>query len=153
QFPRWLPWIDADYGSAAYLPLVDGGKYTATLSAAGGLIARPADAATAEKLQASGWGALLRGGQHARGLFVEHRFVRPGADKHDPASAILHLVVLDAIGHIAPLAARRIRDVARIRLRIEFLLQRGIGQDGVAFRALRRRVLAFVGLDQTARYQ
>jgi len=55
RFPRWLPWIDADYGSAAYLPLVDGGKYTATLSAAGGLIARPADAATAEKLKASGW--------------------------------------------------------------------------------------------------
>jgi hypothetical protein len=55
QFPRWLPWIDADYGSAAYLPLVDGGKYNATLSAAGGLIARPADAATAEKLKAGGW--------------------------------------------------------------------------------------------------
>jgi hypothetical protein len=55
QFPRWLPWIDADYGSAAYLPLVDGGKYNATLSAAGGLVARPADAATAEKLKAAGW--------------------------------------------------------------------------------------------------
>jgi hypothetical protein len=55
QFPRWLPWIDADYGSAAYLPLVDGGTYTATLSASGGLIARPADAATADKLKASGW--------------------------------------------------------------------------------------------------
>jgi hypothetical protein len=55
QFPRWLPWIDADYGSAAYLPLVDNGTYTATLSASGGLVARPADAATAEKLKASGW--------------------------------------------------------------------------------------------------
>jgi len=55
QFPRWLPWIDADYGSGAYLPLVDGGKYNATLSAAGGLVARPADAATAEKLKAAGW--------------------------------------------------------------------------------------------------
>ena len=55
QFPRWLPWIDADYGSAAYLPLVDGGKYSATLSAAGGLVARPADASTAEKLKAAGW--------------------------------------------------------------------------------------------------
>ena len=21
RFPHWLPWIDADYGSAAYLPL------------------------------------------------------------------------------------------------------------------------------------
>jgi len=55
QFPRWLPWIDADYGSAAYLPLVDGGSYTATLSAAGGLVARPADEQTAEKLRAAGW--------------------------------------------------------------------------------------------------
>jgi len=55
QFPRWLPWIDADYGSAAYLPLVDGGNYTATLSAAGGLVARPADEQTAQKLKATGW--------------------------------------------------------------------------------------------------
>jgi len=55
QFPRWLPWIDADYGSAAYLPLVDGGKYTATLGTSGGLIARPADEQTAEKLKAAGW--------------------------------------------------------------------------------------------------
>jgi len=55
QFPRWLPWIDADYGSAAYLPLVDGGNYTATLSAAGGLVARPADEQTAAKLRAAGW--------------------------------------------------------------------------------------------------
>lgn len=52
RFPRWLPWIDADYGSAAYLPLVDGGRYTVTLAAAGGLVARPDDAATAAKLQA-----------------------------------------------------------------------------------------------------
>lgn len=55
QFPRWLPWIDADYGSAAYLPLVDGGNYTATLSAAGGLVARPADEQTAQKIKAAGW--------------------------------------------------------------------------------------------------
>jgi hypothetical protein len=53
-FPRWLPWVDADYGSAAYLPLVDGGRYDVTLAAAGGLVARPADAATAEKLRADG---------------------------------------------------------------------------------------------------
>jgi hypothetical protein len=55
QFQRWLPWVDADYGSAAYLPMVDGGNYTATLSASGGLIARAADAATAEKLKTIGW--------------------------------------------------------------------------------------------------
>ncbi len=55
EFPRWLPWIDADYGSAAYLPLLDGARYTVTLSPLGGLIARPADAATAQKLKAAGW--------------------------------------------------------------------------------------------------
>jgi hypothetical protein len=55
KFPQWLPWIDADYGSAAYLPLLDGANYRATLSPLGGLVARPADAATAEKLKAAGW--------------------------------------------------------------------------------------------------
>jgi hypothetical protein len=55
EFPQWLPWIDADYGSAAYLPLVDGANYRVTLSPTGGLIARPADQASAEKLKAAGW--------------------------------------------------------------------------------------------------
>ena len=36
--------------SAAYLPLVDGGRYVVTLAAAGGLVARPADDATARKI-------------------------------------------------------------------------------------------------------
>jgi len=55
EFPGWLPFVDADFGSAAYMPLVDGGNYRVTLAAAGGLIARPADAATAQKLKAAGW--------------------------------------------------------------------------------------------------
>lgn len=55
RFPGWLPWIDADYGSAAFLPLVDGGNYSVTISPLGGLVARPADAATAEKLKATAW--------------------------------------------------------------------------------------------------
>jgi len=55
EFPQWLPWIDADYGSAAYLPLIDGANYRVTLSPSGGLIARPADQATADKLRAAGW--------------------------------------------------------------------------------------------------
>lgn len=54
-FPQWLPWIDADYGSGAYLPLVDGGRFDVTLAAAGGLVARPADAETAEKIRAMKW--------------------------------------------------------------------------------------------------
>ncbi len=51
RFPGWLPWIDADYGSAAYLPLIDDGHFIVTLAAAGGLVARPADSATAERLR------------------------------------------------------------------------------------------------------
>lgn len=55
RFPGWLPFVDADYGSAAYLPLIDGTNYQVTLVAAGGLVARPVDAATADKLRAAGW--------------------------------------------------------------------------------------------------
>ena len=54
-FPQWLPWVDADYGSGAYLPLVDGGRFDVTLAAAGGLVARPADAPTADKVRATNW--------------------------------------------------------------------------------------------------
>jgi len=55
EFPQFLPWIDADFGSAAYLPLVDGANYRVTLSPSGGLIARPADAASEAKLKQTGW--------------------------------------------------------------------------------------------------
>jgi hypothetical protein len=55
RFPDWLPWVDADYGSGAYLPLVDGGTFAITLAPTGGLVARPADEATAAKLHAKGW--------------------------------------------------------------------------------------------------
>ncbi|MEO8670353.1 MAG: hypothetical protein ABI411_03495 [Tahibacter sp.] len=55
RFPAWLPFMDADYGSAAYLPLIDGGNYQVSLAAAGGLVARPADTTTTEKIKAKGW--------------------------------------------------------------------------------------------------
>jgi hypothetical protein len=55
RFPDWLPWVNADYGSGAYLPLVDGGTFAITLVPTGGLVARPADEATAAKLHAKGW--------------------------------------------------------------------------------------------------
>jgi len=55
QFPQWLPWIDAEFGSAAYLPMIDGASYKVSLSANGGLVARPADQATADKLKKAGW--------------------------------------------------------------------------------------------------
>ena len=37
--PRWLPFVDAIYGSAAYLPMADGARYEVSLGQAG-LIAR-----------------------------------------------------------------------------------------------------------------
>lgn len=43
--PHWLPWVDAVYGSAAYLPMRDGARYQISLSQSG-LIARPLTAAT-----------------------------------------------------------------------------------------------------------
>lgn len=55
RFPDWLPFVDADYGSAAYLPLIDGGRYGVSLSAAGGLVARPLDAATEQGMQSVRW--------------------------------------------------------------------------------------------------
>lgn len=55
QFPQWLPFVDADYGSATYLPMLDGARYEVTLAPRGGLIARPADAATQQLLDDAGW--------------------------------------------------------------------------------------------------
>lgn len=39
QHERWLPWVDAAYGSATYLPMTDGARFQVTLGATG-LIAR-----------------------------------------------------------------------------------------------------------------
>ena len=57
RYPQYLTWIDADYGSGAWLPLVDGGRFSVTLAAAGGLVARPADTATEQALRTSGQAA------------------------------------------------------------------------------------------------
>jgi hypothetical protein len=40
RYQSWLPWIDALYGSAAFLPMVDGARYAITVTESG-LIARP----------------------------------------------------------------------------------------------------------------
>ena len=40
----WLPWVDASYGSATYLPMADGAEYRVSMSQTG-LVARPANAA------------------------------------------------------------------------------------------------------------
>jgi hypothetical protein len=37
------------------MPMLDGARYTVSLAAGGGLVARPADEATAQLLKASGW--------------------------------------------------------------------------------------------------
>lgn len=55
RYPHWLPWLDADFGSAAYLPMVDGGSFIVTLAPAGGLIARPADETTRAGLGQAAW--------------------------------------------------------------------------------------------------
>lgn len=42
EHPRWIPWLDTDYGSAAYLPMADGAEYRVRLTQSG-LIARPSN--------------------------------------------------------------------------------------------------------------
>lgn len=49
---NWLPWVDASYGSATYLPMADGAEYSVSLSATG-LLARPANSAA--QVAASHW--------------------------------------------------------------------------------------------------
>lgn len=40
EHPGWLPFVDATYGSATYLPMADGARYQVSLTQSG-LIARP----------------------------------------------------------------------------------------------------------------
>lgn len=42
QYPRWLPFVDTEYGSGAYLPMRDGATFEVSLSPLGGLVAREA---------------------------------------------------------------------------------------------------------------
>jgi hypothetical protein len=39
-YPRWLPFVDAVYGSATYLPMADGARYEVKITQTG-LVARP----------------------------------------------------------------------------------------------------------------
>ena len=55
---RWLaglPIADARWGSAAYLPMLDGATYQVYVSPRGGLVAKPADAATERLVDEAGW--------------------------------------------------------------------------------------------------
>ncbi|KDC16946.1 hypothetical protein [Bordetella bronchiseptica] len=53
--PNWLPFVDVQFGSAAYMPMFDGARYQVCLDPRGALFIRPADAATAERLKQLGW--------------------------------------------------------------------------------------------------
>ncbi len=51
-YPRWLPFVDAVYGSATYLPMADGARFAVTIGQTG-LIARPSNEAA--EAAVSGW--------------------------------------------------------------------------------------------------
>lgn len=51
DYPRWLPFIDAQYGSATWMPMLDGARYVILFNDRGGLLARPADQYTAQGLR------------------------------------------------------------------------------------------------------
>jgi hypothetical protein len=42
RYAHWIPWVDAVYGSATYMPMVDGASYTVSISSTG-LLARPSN--------------------------------------------------------------------------------------------------------------
>ncbi len=52
RYHRWLPWVDALYGSATFLPMADKGSYEISASQSG-LVARPLNEAARNAI--SGW--------------------------------------------------------------------------------------------------
>jgi len=50
KYGDWLPWIDAVYGSATYMPMVNGAQYRVTISATG-LITRPGNDVSKEAVR------------------------------------------------------------------------------------------------------
>jgi hypothetical protein len=52
RYHSWIPWLDALYGSAAFLPMADGALYEITMSQSG-LIARPLNQAARDAV--SNW--------------------------------------------------------------------------------------------------
>lgn len=55
RFPAWLPFVDVQVGSAAYLPMLDGGTFRLFMDPRGALFARPADPKTEALLRDAGW--------------------------------------------------------------------------------------------------
>ncbi|HYG44181.1 MAG TPA: hypothetical protein VEA17_14780 [Bordetella sp.] len=54
-FPNWLPFVDVQYGSAAYMPMLDGARYRVFMDARGAVVIRPDGQATEEALRRLGW--------------------------------------------------------------------------------------------------
>lgn len=50
RYKKWLPWVDAYYGSAAYLPMADVSTYSLSVTQTG-LLARPKNIEAIEKLK------------------------------------------------------------------------------------------------------
>ncbi|WP_179283851.1 hypothetical protein [Bordetella genomosp. 10] len=55
RFPNWLPFVDVQFGSGAYMPMFDGARYRVFLDPRGALFVRPDDPATADGLKQRGW--------------------------------------------------------------------------------------------------
>ncbi len=51
RYQRWMPYVDAIYGSAAYLPMANGARYEISVTQSG-LIARPANEAAVKAVAA-----------------------------------------------------------------------------------------------------
>ena len=66
NFPRWLPFIDAQYGSATWMPMFDDARYMVLFNDRGGLLARPADLYPADKLKEIGMGSAYRPGSDSQ---------------------------------------------------------------------------------------
>lgn len=55
RFAGWLPILASDYGSSAYLPLIDDTRFRIEVGDVGGIVAYPADAQTARRLIEQDW--------------------------------------------------------------------------------------------------
>ncbi|MCD0502089.1 hypothetical protein [Bordetella petrii] len=54
-FPNWLPFVDVQFGSAAYMPMLDGARYRVYMDPRGAVVIRPDGQATEDALRQSGW--------------------------------------------------------------------------------------------------
>jgi hypothetical protein len=54
-FPDWLPFVDVQYGSAAYMPMMNEGEYLVYVDPRGGLVVRPNSPLTRDGLRQRGW--------------------------------------------------------------------------------------------------